>query len=60
MVPDDRPSFKDLYTNVSKYIEHIAGYLEIEFNPFAGTEMVKTTTEEREKEEGVLESGGDN
>ena len=60
MVPDDRPSFKDLYTNVSKYIEHIAGYLEIEFNPFAGTEMVKTTTEETEKDEGILESGGDN
>ena len=33
--PDDRPTFNELYTNTSKYIEHIAGYLEMGFNPFA-------------------------
>ena len=34
--PDDRPTFKELYTDISKYIECIAGYLEMGFNPFAG------------------------
>lgn len=34
--PDARPSFKQLYTDISKYIGRIAGYLEIGFNPFAG------------------------
>ena len=33
--PDDRPTFNEMYTNTSKYIEHIAGYLEMGFNPFA-------------------------
>ena len=36
MVPEDRPSFKELHENTSKYVEHIAGYLEMGFNPFAG------------------------
>ena len=36
--PQDRPSFKELHTTTSKYIEHIAGYLGMEFNPFAGDE----------------------
>ena len=39
-VPDDRPTFKELRKNTSKYIEHIAGYLEMGFNPFAGGEKV--------------------
>ena len=34
--PDDRPSFKELHKVTSKYTEHIAGYLELGFNPFAG------------------------
>ena len=37
-IPDTRPSFKQLYSNISKYIERIAGYLEIGFNPFAEDE----------------------
>ena len=35
-MPNDRPTFKELRKNTSKYIEHIAGYLEMGFNPFAG------------------------
>ena len=36
MAPENRPTFKDLYFSVSKYIECIAGYLDIGFNPFTG------------------------
>ena len=35
-VPENRPSFKIMYAKMSKYIENIAGYLEVEFNPLAG------------------------
>ena len=38
-MPDERPFFKILYKNTSKYIEGIAGYLEIGFNPFAGHDL---------------------
>ena len=41
-MPDERPSFKILYKNTSKYIEGIAGYLEIGFNPFAGHDLTGT------------------
>ena len=34
MEPDNRPSFKELYTTTSQYIEQIAGYLDLGFNPF--------------------------
>ena len=51
MVPDDRPSFKDLHTNTSKYTERIAGYLEMGFNPFAGVNRVKSTVVENEEVE---------
>ena len=40
MVPDNRPSFKELHSNTSKYTERISGSLEMGFNPFAG---VKST-----------------
>ena len=53
MVPDDRPSFKELHANTSKYTERIAGYLEMGFNPFTGANRVKSTVE---KEEGGFES----
>ena len=33
-MPDKRPSFKTLYTNSSKIIEGVAGYLQMHFNPF--------------------------
>ena len=48
MVPDDRPSFEDLHANTSKYTEHIAGYLEMGFNPFASGNRVKSTILESE------------
>ena len=34
--PCDRPTFKELHSNISKFIEHIAGYLDMGFNPFSG------------------------
>ena len=36
MMAEDRPSFKELHKKTSKYIERIAGYLEMGFNPFTG------------------------
>ena len=54
MAPHDRPSFKDLHTNTSKYTERITGYLEMEYNPFAGVKS--TVDKETEEEEGEVES----
>ena len=56
LLPENRPSFKELYENTSKYIEHIAGYLEMGFTPFAGmeftmTEEVQGSVDEINKEE---------
>ena len=37
--------------NINKYIERIAGYLEIGFNPFAGNgERIKSAIEEKDDE----------
>ena len=36
IMPENRPTFQDLYANTSKFIEAIAGYLEIGMNPFSG------------------------
>ena len=53
MAPDDRPAFKQLNKNTSIYIERIAGYLELGFNPFAGVEDVSRVEEKQmEDEEG--------
>ena len=38
-IPEDRPSFKELYLTISNHIEHIAGYLQLGINPFTGREM---------------------
>ena len=46
--PDDRPSFKELHTTTSKYIECIAGYLEMGFNPFGGVKQITTTLSEND------------
>ena len=35
--PDKRPSFSDVVTNISNYTEVIAGYLDVNFNPFQST-----------------------
>ena len=50
-LPDDRPTFKELCTNTNKYIERIAGYLEMGFNPFVGDgERVESAVEEKDDE----------
>ena len=36
-LPDKRPSFSDVVTSISNYTEVIAGYLDINFNPFEST-----------------------
>ena len=53
-VPEDRPPFSELYVIISKCIEHIAGYLQLGYNPFTrgGRE---TAVEEEEYEEGEEE-----
>ena len=38
MSPEDRHTFKEICSNVSKFIERIVGYLEIGFNLFTGGE----------------------
>ena len=52
MAPDDRPTFKEIYSNISKYIERMAGYLEMGFNPFAAGEEVKSAVGGEEEGEG--------
>ena len=56
MMPEDRPSFKELHVITSKYIERIAGYLEMGFNPFTGmgftvVEEVQSSLDKVNKEE---------
>ena len=54
--PEDRPTFKNLSLTISKYIEHIAGYLEIWFNPFcSGLVGDVGRREDGEEEEGIEE-----
>ena len=55
--PKDRPTFKELHLKLNQYIEHIAGYLEMGFNPFA-TEDVPTN-EEGEEKAGVVEGSAE-
>ena len=50
MPPEDRPTFKEIYSSVSKFIERIAGYLEIGFNPFTGGGAVEGGGEGEEGE----------
>ena len=38
MSPEERPTFKDICCIVSNFIEHIAGYMDIGFNPFSNVE----------------------
>jgi hypothetical protein len=56
MAPEDRPTFKELYLTTSNYIEHMAGYLQLGFNPFAERnvgerEEGEEKTEQEEQEE---------
>ena len=67
-LPCDRPSFKELYSNISKYIERTAGYLELGYNPFSvgrgassedkGKEMNREWDRDGEKEV-VMEREGE-
>ena len=59
MAPDDRPAFKQLNKNTSMYIERIAGYLELGFNPFVGVEDVSRVEDKQtEDKEGEAASAG--
>jgi serine/threonine protein kinase len=51
MVPEDRPSFKELSPIISSLIERIAGYLQIGFNPFTGGGGRDRECEEGKEEE---------
>ena len=57
MEPNNRPTFSELCASITKYIERIAGYLEMGFNPFPGVGESETVAEE-ESEEDVCEPGG--
>ena len=59
MAPDDRPTFKEIYSNISKYIERMAGYLEMGFNPFAAGEGVKAAVGGEKEKEKKEESEGE-
>ena len=58
MSPNDRPSFKELHKATSEYIEHIAGYLGLGYNPFAGVRMLRSTIklDNKQREEEAAES----
>ena len=59
MAPEDRPAFKQLYKNTSIYIERIAGYLELGFNPFAGVgDVSRVEDKQTEEEKGEAVSAG--
>ena len=42
-LPDERPPFSEIVTTVSNYTECIAGYLDINFNPFKSTHDLTNT-----------------
>ena len=54
MVPEDRPTFQELYLNISSFIESMAGYLQVGYNPFTVGGR-KRDGDEAEKEEGEEE-----
>ena len=54
--PKDRPSFRKMHEKVSNYVEGIAGYLEVNFNPFKGRGSTSAVQVEEEKEEDMSDS----
>ena len=54
ILPENRPSFNELYRITSTYIERMAGYLELGFNPFSGKDGV-TCMEQNENDEVAIE-----
>ena len=59
MKPEKRPTFSELYANTTKYIERIAGYLDLGFNPFPGVGSGETNAEDdpKDKEEEGCDPG---
>ena len=53
MSPEDRPTFEEICSSVSKIIERVAGYLEIGFNPFTGGGAVEGGADEEKGEQNV-------
>ena len=58
MMPEERPTFTELYLTVSNIIERMAGYLQVGYNPFLGRgdeekaeEMEEEEEEEKEEKE---------
>ena len=50
MSPSRRPSFKEVHSNISKYIDHIGGYLKMGVNPFTSQGEGKETAEDGERD----------
>ena len=48
--PKERPSFSDIYKDVTRVIARIAGYLDVGYNPFTGQEKEKCAVEDENKE----------
>ena len=48
MAPEERPTFRRLCLSISKFIEHMADYMQMEYNPFT----VGRVEEEEEQESG--------
>ena len=60
MSPEDRPTFKEICSSVSKFIERVAGYLEIGFNSFTEGGAGEGGEEEGEGEDKIeTEKGHD-
>ena len=53
--PEDRPSFKSVHGKISKYVEGIAGYLEVNFDLFKKRSTSAMQVEE-EKEKDMSDS----
>ena len=57
-LPENRPSFTELHDCTSNYLERVAGYLEVNFNPFDSMESdTYITTEVGKQQEEKLMSG---
>ena len=58
MEPKKRPTFSELYANITKYVERIAGYLDLGFNPFPvvrrGETIAEMDVEEEECDPGTV------
>ena len=53
---EDRPTFKKVLGKISNYVEGIAGYLEVNFNPFKERGSTSAVQVEEEREEDMSDS----